>query len=429
MPTARFYTLGCRLNQSESAVLAKSLEHKGYTITERQDNADLCIINTCTVTTQADAKCRQLIRSAQQKNPHALIAVIGCFSQMASEQILSIGGVHLVLGTQEKMALPQYLDWVKQSDEPIVAIGKISQAPFQYQTFGQVTSRTRANLKIQDGCSFFCSFCIIPYARGLARPRKWENLLNEAKQLADLGYRELVLTGVNVGTYYESGKGLLAVVDALEQIDGIERIRISSIEPTTFTHHLFEKMAAKDSKLVPFLHLPLQSGADSILKSMRRKYCLAEYQNILHKAQQIVPNIGMGTDVIVGFPGETNADFEATVEALTNLPVHYFHVFPYAARQKTTALQLPNKVPAEIINQRVQVLRRLSTQKRLQYYQSFVKNSVEVLFEEQEAQSHWLGYSANYMKVRVKSAESLHNQIRCCVVQSATESYAEACLA
>jgi len=272
MLKAAFFTLGCRLNQTESAIMAKGLENAGYQIIQEQNDADLCVINTCTVTNQSDAKCRRRIRTIQRNNPTAVIAVVGCFSQIASEQILAIGGVHLILGNQEKLNLHKYVSSVTSADTPIIRIDKISKSPFSIETLGQHLDSTRANLKIQDGCDFICSYCIIPTARGRSRPRELEDIRQETQELAKIGVKEIILTGVNLGTYLYQGIDFLNLLDLFEEIDGIERVRISSIEPTTIGTEIFQLMRDDISKLLSYLHLPLQSVNDVILKKMRRRY-------------------------------------------------------------------------------------------------------------------------------------------------------------
>src|SRR3989339_108343 len=279
MPLASFYTLGCRLNQTETGLIAHSLTKLGYQITEAKEGADLCVINSCTVTGQTDLKCRQLIRQVQKNNPGALVAVVGCFSQMATDQILQIGGVDLILGTEEKLNLARYLKEAQTSEVPIIKVGPISGQAFEQEGAPPLPGQTRANLKIQEGCDFICSFCIIPKARGRSRSRRLANLLEEARMLGERGVKELVLTGVNLGCWEEEKKGFLDLIEALEETPGIERLRISSIEPTTLGREVFASMADPKKKLVPHLHLPLQSGSDEVLLAMRRRYSAHEYMD------------------------------------------------------------------------------------------------------------------------------------------------------
>ncbi|MCP4749455.1 MAG: tRNA (N(6)-L-threonylcarbamoyladenosine(37)-C(2))-methylthiotransferase MtaB [Proteobacteria bacterium] len=412
MLKAAFYTLGCRLNQTESAIMAKGLENAGYLITQDLKNADLCVINTCTVTNQSDIKCRRKIRAIQRGNPEAVIAVVGCFSQISSRQILDIGGVDLILGNQEKLNLPEYLSQAKESSQPIVNVAPISKTPFAISTIGQYLGSTRANLKIQDGCDFVCSFCIIPSARGRSRPREIENIRREVIDLAEAGVQEIVLTGVNIGTYEYENTGFIDLLDLFEKIDGIRRVRISSIEPTTVGPEIFALMKDWSSKLVPYLHLPLQSANNDILKKMRRRYLFEEFRDFVVQAVDEVPQICIGSDVIVGFPGETEEMFEETVSALQQIPVHYFHVFPYAERKGTKSEKLTPKNPGNAISRRAAVLRKLSDQKREEFVRRFRGEVLEVLFEGNDGGDRWQGYSQNYIRVSVTSEESMKNRIR-----------------
>lgn len=412
MPKAAFYTLGCRLNQTESAIMARGLESIGYQIIEDLSQADLCVINTCTVTNQSDVKCRKGIRSIQKRNPDALIAVVGCFSQISSRQILDIGGVHLVLGNEEKLKLHEYVAGASRTAPPAVHVSPLSRDPFQIATVGQHLSSTRANLKIQDGCDFICAFCIIPKARGRSRPRVPGNIRSEVAELSRQGVKEVVLTGVNIGTYQYEDVGFMDLLAIFEAECGIERVRISSIEPTTVGPEIFSLMRDPGSKLMPYLHLPLQSASDEVLLKMRRRYLFAEYRDFVLQAIAEVPGICIGSDIIVGFPGETDELFEQTRLALKDLPVHYFHVFPFAERKGTTAEKIKPKVRGDLISRRAATLRSLSDLKKEQFYSGFLGTEVSVLFEGKEKNGIWSGYSDNYIRVTAASDEMLSNRIR-----------------
>ena len=412
MPKAAFYTLGCRLNQTESAIMARGLESIGYEIIEEMDQADLCVINTCTVTNQSDAKCRKGIRSIQKKNPEALIAVVGCFSQISSNQILDIGGIHIVLGNEEKLKLHEYIKEASRSAPPAVHVSSLSRDPFRIETIGQHLTSTRANLKVQDGCDFICSFCIIPKARGRSRPRIPDNIRAEVAELAGLGVREIVLTGVNIGTYQHEETAFLNLLEIFESESRIERVRISSIEPTTVGPEIFSLMKDPDCKLMPYLHLPLQSASDEILTKMRRRYRFDEYRDFVEQAVCEVPEICIGSDIIVGFPGETDALFEVTRQSLEELPVHYFHVFPFAERKGTTAEKQTPKIRGDVISRRVSILRALSDLKKEQFYRRYTDQDLSILFEGKEKKGVWSGYSENYIRVSVSSNEALNNRIR-----------------
>ncbi|MBT4267202.1 MAG: tRNA (N(6)-L-threonylcarbamoyladenosine(37)-C(2))-methylthiotransferase MtaB [Deltaproteobacteria bacterium] len=411
MPKAAFYTLGCRLNQTESAIMAKGLEGVGYEIIKDPEEADLCVINTCTVTNQSDVKCRKSIRAIQKKNPGVQIAVVGCFSQISSQQIIDIGGVHIVLGNEEKLKLYEYVTEASHADAPIVRVSNLSREPFSISTIGQHLESTRANLKVQDGCDFICSFCIIPSARGRSRPRIPGNIREEVRALAQQGIKELVLTGVNIGTYRYHETGFLDLMAIFEAESGIQRVRISSIEPTTVGPEIFALMKDPASKLLPYLHLPLQSGCDDILKQMRRRYLLSEYKDFVLQALNEVPGICIGSDIIVGFPGETDEQFEQTRSVLTDLPVHYFHVFPFAVRKGTMAEKLKPRINGDIISRRVTVLRDLSDLKKDRFAGEFLGSDLRVLFEGRDKEGRWTGYSENYVRVAVKSEKNLKNQI------------------
>ncbi len=392
--------------------MAKGLEDEGYQIVRDMENADLCVVNTCTVTNQSNAKCRKKIRAIQRNNPRAFIAVVGCFSQIASGQILEIGNVDLILGNEEKLNLHKYVSKLKHGDKPMVQIDPISKGPFTIQTIGQYLGATRANLKIQDGCDFICSFCIIPSARGRSRPREIENIRLEATKLAETGVKEIILTGVNIGTYRFEETDFVQLLDLFETINGIERVRISSIEPTTIGKEVFPLMKSRTSKLVPHLHLPLQSANDQVLKMMRRRYVFDEYRDFVLKAIDAVPDICIGSDIIVGFPGESAEMFEETVSSLQRIPVNYFHVFPYAERKGTTSVKLKPKNPGGVIARRASVLRELSDRKKDEFIQRFCGREVNVLFEKNEGGTLWRGYSDNYIRVSTISRASLKNEIR-----------------
>ena len=423
MLRAAFHTLGCRLNQTESAIMAKGLENIGYQIIQETDKADLCVINTCTVTNQSNAKCRRRIRTIRKKNPNAIIAVVGCFSQIAAEQILEIGGVHLILGNEEKLNLHKYVPLTGIENEPVIHIGKISKTPFTIETIGQKLDSTRANLKVQDGCDFFCSFCVIPSARGRSRPREIENIRREAEELAGSGVKELVLTGVNIGTYQYQDIGFIKLLDLFESIEGIQRIRVSSVEPTTISEEIFPLMENRSSKILPYLHLPLQSTSDKILKLMRRRYIFEEYLDFINQAVEEVPDICVGSDIITGFPGESEEIFEETLQALENAPINYFHVFPYAERKGTSSEKMGHKIDGSTKSRRAALLRKLSNKKKSDFVQKFNGRVLNILFEK-KVDDQWQGYSENYIRVAVKSDENLKNRIKAVRIQKSEEQLA-----
>ncbi|MBN1408093.1 MAG: tRNA (N(6)-L-threonylcarbamoyladenosine(37)-C(2))-methylthiotransferase MtaB [Calditrichaceae bacterium] len=411
MPTVVFHTLGCRLNQAETAIIANDLIKHGFELVDDNTPADLTVIHTCTVTEQADAKCRQAVRQSIRKNPDAFVAVIGCYAQMAIDTIRQIEGVDLIVGNEHKMQLSQYLDSLNKKEEPqIVHSRKISRQEFTIESIADDISHTRANLKIQDGCNFVCSFCIIASARGPARSRKFDDIIREANKLVDMGYKEIVLTGVNIGTYQQNGHNFLDVLTELDKVKGISRIRISSIEPTTVTKEIIDFIADSDT-LCRHLHIPLQSGDDRILESMRRKHSAAFFEEIIQYAADKIPGIGLGTDIMVGYPTEGIEEFKNTKKLLADLPVSYFHVFAYSDRKGTGSYNLKPKVDYHIKKDRSGIMIEMGERKKQTFYDSFIGCNVNVLFEE-NYNGWWEGFSDNYMRVAVKSESSLKNEIR-----------------
>ena len=403
MKRASIHTLGCRLNQSESFLLRDQLEARGYRMVPFGEEAELGIVNTCTVTNLADAKCRNVIRSFVRKNPKAFTAVVGCYSQMGHKAIAEIPGVDLIVGNQDKLSVLDYVDLGK-NEVPLIVRDRIDKTDFSIHFAGDWPFNKRANLKVQDGCDFMCSFCIIPFARGRARARDFDNLLDEARSLAGRGVREVVLTGVNIGTYVHEGRGILEMVDALNAVPGIDRIRISSIEPTTIPEELFGLMRDPLHALLPFLHIPLQSGVDRILRAMRRKYSVAEYLEFIHRANEAVPDLCLGTDIMVGFPGETGEEFAETCRVFRENPFAYCHVFSFSEREGTPAERMAGAVPVPERARRSAGLRRLSAQRRREYYGNRLGQSLPVLFEDPKPEL-WTGYTGNYIRVVVPAGD------------------------
>ncbi len=403
-----FYTLGCRLNQSETASIRNSFEAGGYTVVDFDKPSDIAVINTCTVTEGGDADTRRLVHRVNRLNPKARIALVGCQAQVQKERLAALPNVRWIVGNQKKMDL---VDVFRRYPDPVqaeVITPTIEREPFTIAVSSADDRHTRANIKIQDGCDFFCSFCEIPYARGRARSRIFDDIIKEARVLAQAGRREIVLTGINIGTYGYEGKKLMDVIARLEGIAGIDRIRISSIEPTTIPLEMFGRMG--QGKLCRYLHIPLQSGHDDVLSVMKRKYTTGEFSHFIRRAYAQVPQICIGTDVIVGFPGETDAHFEATETFLRQEPVHYFHVFSYSQRQMAKSKDMGEVVAPQTINKRSQILRDLSQRKRRMFYGSLVGTTQAVLFEEQKG-GFWTGLTDNYARVKVKADIDLHNQL------------------
>lgn len=400
---ASLHTLGCRLNQSETLLIQQSLKEKGYEIVPFGEKADLGIINTCTVTNLADSKCRQSIRQFIRTNPTAYTAVVGCYSQMGAKEISEIGGVDLIIGNQEKMEVLNYIGQEK-NEKPLIVRERISKDDFTVSFVGDSFVGQRANLKIQDGCSFVCSFCIIPFARGASRSRDLEDLIVETKAKVAQGVREIVITGVNIGTYSTADADLLRVIDRLNAIQGVDRIRISSIEPTTIPEELFALMNDPNHALLPFFHIPLQSGCDRILKEMRRRYSIGEYLDFLNLAHDRVSNLYIGSDIMVGFPSETEDEFLETCRVFNENPFDFCHVFSYSERQGTLAGRRLDQVPIEERQRRSSYLRRLSSKKKYDFYESYLGQTLKVLFENPKPE-FWPGYTDNYIRV-VVSKES-----------------------
>ena len=420
-------TLGCRLNFSETFIIAGAFEALGHRVVQSLEEADLCVLNSCTVTAQSDAKCRQKIHLFQKKNPHSWIAVIGCYSQMDAKKIQKMG-VDIILGNQEKMRLADYFRTFLKTKSPICDVQKISKKPFVLPETKRVSPQTRASLKIQDGCDFCCAFCIIPFARGRARPRLFSDIIKEARSLAEQGYQELVLTGVNIGTYQEQSFCFMDILEALEKIENLQRIRISSIEPTTVGREIFSLMKDAQSKLVPFLHLPLQAASNKVLKDMRRKYSFEEYQDFIQQAYSEVPDICLGTDMIVGFPTENEAEFEESYQNLQKMPLHYYHVFPFSARKKTRAYHLAEHLPADTIQKRASLVRNLSQKKRKSFYQTQLGKIKKVLFETCKEDNIWFGYTDNYVRVKTSGKNIQKNFIASVKIQAVESMPAEAVL-
>jgi threonylcarbamoyladenosine tRNA methylthiotransferase MtaB len=410
---AALHTLGCRLNQAETAAIRRSLEAEGYRIVPWGEEAELCVLNSCTVTAQSDAKARQALRALRRRYPHAKLALVGCYAQTQGDLLAEQGLADLILGNRDKMDVAGFLPRLEGAGGPLVSRPRIPRAPFRLKTFASLDGRTRAALKVQDGCDFMCTFCIIPTARGRARPRALDNLLDEARALAAAGAREVVLTGVNVGTFAGDEGGLVEVVDHLDALPGLARIRISSIEPTTVEPGLLERMADPAHRLVPYLHLPLQSGCDRVLAAMRRRYTAAGFCAFAEDALARVPGLCLGTDVLVGFPGEDDAAFEETRALLETLPFAYFHVFPYSERTGTPAVRLPDKVKAGTRQRRVAVLNALSAAKRKAFHARHEGATRTVLFEQAKTPGLARGLSENYIRVEVPTSDpaALRNRL------------------
>jgi threonylcarbamoyladenosine tRNA methylthiotransferase MtaB len=416
-PRVTFYTLGCRLNQAETALLKNGFQRGGFVPVEFGQETDVFVINSCTVTEGAEVECRRIVRQVLRHSPQAFVAVTGCYAQTGLEVLRDIEGIDLIVGNQFKMQLSDIIPpfpQLKKQPAPLVHHGRIDPENFFVEGVGAYNT-TRANLKIQDGCQFMCSFCLIPFARGRERSRFLEDAVREAEELVERGHRELVLTGVNIGQYRDGAADLLVLIQRLEAIEGLERIRISSIEPTTVPESLLDYMSSS-SKLCRYLHVPLQSGDDRILQAMNRRYSVREYQKAMETALQRIPDVCFGTDILVGFPGEGPREFANTQAVVQNLPFAYLHVFSYSRRPGTAATKLPYTVSSAMIKERSRALRDASDQKRMVFQQRFLGRSVSVLFESAEIEGYWPGLTDNFLRVAVRSPHRLHNTIQSVVV-------------
>jgi len=414
MKRASLHTLGCRLNQAETAVLAARLQRDGYHIVEFGELTDLLVVNTCSVTEEAERTCRYVIRKTLRHSPNAFVAVTGCYAQTGVYELRTIPGVDLIVGNQFKWDLPSFLPAPqalrKQPDPEVLHTRTIGRDDFTLPEYGEPDS-TRALVKIQDGCNVMCSFCLIPFARGHERSRLRDDVIRETEMLVAGGYREIVLTGVNVGQYHQGETDLVGLIAQLETIEGLDRIRISSIEPTTITTALLDRMASS-SKLSPYLHIPLQSGDDAVLSAMNRPYHVEEFTSLVHRAVAAIPHLGLGTDLMVGFPGETEKAFERTLGIVQELPFSYFHVFTYSQRPGTAAAKLPDQVSHTIARQRAKILAELSRLKRLTFAERYIGSTVSVLFESGETDGFRLGVTPNFLKVGVTSNFDLANCVK-----------------
>jgi threonylcarbamoyladenosine tRNA methylthiotransferase MtaB len=412
MKKVSFHTLGCKLNYAETASLEKQFVDQGFTIVPFSEQSDVCVINTCSVTERADRECRQLVRRAGRTSPEAFIVVLGCYAQLQPEEIASIDGVDLVLGASEKFHLFSYSGNFRKYDSPRVFISPISNASdFGPAYSGGVDERTRAFLKVQDGCDFNCSFCTIPLARGKSRSQSIGDCVLQAVHLVDQGYREIVLTGVNVGDFGKhNATSLMELLKQLATIDGLERIRISSIEPNLLSEELLDFWVSS-KKICNHFHIPLQSGSDEILKKMRRRYTVSDYRNLVDAIRRTSPDAGIGADVIVGFPGETDDLFKKSYDFLQELSVSYLHVFTYSERPNTPSLELEGRVEPRVRFKRSEMLRILGQQKKQAFYLSQLHTTQKVLLERSIENNMLSGYTENYVRVLVPYHPLLENSL------------------
>lgn len=406
--TAAYHTLGCKLNFSETSTVARQLSENGFARVSIGENPDVVVINTCSVTDNADAKCRNIVRRSLKSNPQAYIVVIGCYAQLKPQEIANIDGVDLVLGANEKFNLPSMLDDLSKrihgDDEPGAEIhaGEIKEVRNFIPGFSS-GDRTRTFLKVQDGCDYFCAFCTIPLARGRSRSGTIEQTLAQAREAAKQGAKEIVLTGVNIGDFGKAnGETLLQLITKLDKVKEIERYRISSIEPNLLNEEIIDFVASSE-KFMPHFHIPLQSGSDEILSTMRRRYRTELYRERVEYIKKKMPNAGIGVDVIVGFPGENDDLFQETYDFVNSLDISYLHVFTYSERPKTTALRIDDVVPTTTRQHRNKQLRILSLKKQRAHYERFLGQTRSVLIESSEIDGVKFGYTPEYVRVSVDS--------------------------
>lgn len=404
-----FYTLGCKLNFSETSTIARNFEEEGYAKVDFSDSPDIFVINTCSVTENADKKCKQIVKQALKVNPNAFVAMIGCYAQLKPEEIGKIPGVDLVLGANEKFNILAHVEELEKQEFAKISAENIKVTQNFVPSFS-MGDRTRSFLKVQDGCDYFCSFCTIPLARGKSRNASVAETVLEAEKIAKTDIKEVVLTGVNIGDFGQGeGENFLDLIKELDKVEGIERFRISSIEPNLLSNEVIE-FVAQSNKFVPHFHIPLQAGSNTLLKAMRRKYLRELYAERVEKIKTLMPDACIGVDVIVGFPGETEVEFMETVNFLMDLEISYLHVFTYSERANTTAKKMDNAVPMATRRERSQKLHLISDKKRRAFYESQEGKTKKVLFEAEENGGVMHGFSENYVKVSILFDPALINQ-------------------
>jgi threonylcarbamoyladenosine tRNA methylthiotransferase MtaB len=408
--TAAFYTLGCKLNFSETITISRDLEEEGYAKIDFELGADIYIINTCSVTDQADKKCRNIVRKALKYNPNAFIIVIGCYAQLKPEEISTIEGVDLVLGAQEKFNIGKYLDDTNKKNKPVLLNQSIKNVKTFYPGYS-VGDKTRSFFKVQDGCNYFCSFCTIPLARGKSRSGSVSQTIEKAKEIGRSEVKEVVLTGINLGDFgYGTNENFFQLIKELDQLNGIYRYRISSIEPDLLSEEIIQ-FVNSSNKFVPHFHIPLQSGSDYLLKKMRRKYDTDLYSSRIRLIKKLMPHACIGVDVIVGFPGETEEEFNKTIEYLKSLPISYLHVFTYSERANTNAPKMNDVVPMDVRRKRSKQLRILSLKLKLKFYNENIGYKGRVLLESKE-ENNLIGFTENYIKVKIPFDDKMINTIQ-----------------
>jgi len=404
-----FYTLGCKLNFSETSTIGRTFQEAGFAKVDFDAAPDVFVINTCSVTENADKKCRQLVKRAMKSNPDGFVAIIGCFAQLKPTEISEIPGVDIVLGANEKFNILEHLDSLEKKENAVISNESIKETKDFVPAFS-MGDRTRSFLKVQDGCDYFCTFCTIPLARGKSRNATIQETINQAKKIAETDIKEVVLTGVNIGDFGQDGEeNFFGLVKELDKVTGIDRFRISSIEPNLLSDEIISYCLSDAARFVPHFHIPLQSGSDRLLKAMRRKYKRDLFANRVAHIKQIRPDACIGVDVIVGFPGETDEEFMETVDFLKDLDISYLHVFTYSERANTTAIKLGDPVPMNIRKQRSQQLHILSDKKKRAFYEENVGRTEIVLFENENNDGYMYGFTSNYVKIKFPYQEEMTN--------------------
>ena len=412
-----FYTLGCKLNFSETSTIARTFINEGFHRVDFEEVADIYVINTCSVTENADKQFKQVVKKAMKLNDKAFVAAVGCYAQLKPEELAAVDGVDLVLGATEKFKITDYINDLSKNDMGEVHSCEIEEADFYVGSYS-IGDRTRAFLKVQDGCDYKCTYCTIPLARGISRSDALENVLKNAYDISKQGIKEIVLTGVNIGDY---GKGefgnkkhehtFFDLVQALDKVEGIERLRISSIEPNLLRNETIE-FVSQSRTFVPHFHIPLQSGSNDVLRKMKRRYLREVYAERVNKIRTLMPSACIGVDVIVGFPGESDANFLETYEFLNELNISYLHVFTYSERDNTEAAKMDEVVPVNVRNKRSKMLRGLSVKKRRAFYESQIGTERKVLFESENKEGYIYGFTENYVKVKTPWNPELFNTLQ-----------------
>jgi threonylcarbamoyladenosine tRNA methylthiotransferase MtaB len=411
-----FYTLGCKLNFSETSTIARDFQNEGFERVDFEEIADIYVINTCSVTDNADKQFKQIVRKAMKLNENAFVAAVGCYAQLKPEELAAVDGVDLVLGATEKFKITDYINDLSKNDRGEVHSCEIEEADFYVGSYS-IGDRTRAFLKVQDGCDYKCTYCTIPLARGISRSDALENVLKNASEISQQGIKEIVLTGVNIGDYGKGELGnkkhehtFLDLVKALDEVEGIERLRISSIEPNLLKNETID-FVSKSRTFVPHFHIPLQSGSDAILKKMKRRYLREVYTDRVTRIREVMPHACIGVDVIVGFPGETDEHFLETYHFLNDLDISYLHVFTYSERNNTEAAVMDGVVPSNVRSKRSKMLRGLSVKKRRAFYEGQIGSNRTVLFESENKEGYIHGFTENYVKVKTPWNPELVNTL------------------